>query len=123
MAAPADSPKIVTLPGSPPNAAMFALTHCSVAMASASAWLPDALRPDSFVSSGCVKKPNGAETVVERDEHHALLREVLAVVVFARSAAFGVRAAEDPHHDRQPLVGAIGARPDVQVQAVLARLR
>ena len=31
---------------------------CSAAMASASAWLPDALRPDSFVSSGCEKKPN-----------------------------------------------------------------
>ena len=58
IAAPADSPKIVTLFGSPPNAAMFAFTHFSAAMASASAWLPDALRPDSFVSSGCAKKPN-----------------------------------------------------------------
>ena len=28
---PADSPKIVTLPGSPPNAAMFRFTHCSAA--------------------------------------------------------------------------------------------
>ena len=28
---PADSPKIVTLPGSPPNAAMFFFTHCSAA--------------------------------------------------------------------------------------------
>ena len=29
---PADSPKIVTLPGSPPNAAMFFFTHCSAAI-------------------------------------------------------------------------------------------
>ena len=30
--APADSPKIVTLPGSPPNAAMLSLTHSSAAI-------------------------------------------------------------------------------------------
>ena len=53
MAAPADSPKMVTLFGSPPKFAMLALTHRSVAMESASAWLPDAFRPDSLVSSGC----------------------------------------------------------------------
>ena len=29
---PADSPKIVTLPGSPPNAAMLSFTHCSAAI-------------------------------------------------------------------------------------------
>ena len=29
---PADSPKIVTRPGSPPNAAMFFFTHCSPAI-------------------------------------------------------------------------------------------
>ena len=29
--APADSPKMVTRPGSPPNAAMFCLTHLSAA--------------------------------------------------------------------------------------------
>ena len=59
MAAPADSPKIVTLFGSPPNAAMFVFTQRSTARLSASAWLPDALWPDSFVSSGCEKNPNG----------------------------------------------------------------
>jgi hypothetical protein len=58
MAAPADSPKIVTLFGSPPNAAMFLWTQRSVAMASISPWLPDACRPDSFVSSGWEKNPN-----------------------------------------------------------------
>ncbi len=30
--APADSPKIVTLPASPPNAAMLRFTHCSAAI-------------------------------------------------------------------------------------------
>ena len=122
IAAPADSPKMVTLFGSPPKAAMLALTHLSAAMASASAWLPDALRPDSFVSSGCAKKPKRAEAVVEVDEHHALLREVLAVVVRTVAAAFAVCAAKDPEHDRPPVVGAIGLRPDVQVEAILTRL-
>jgi len=34
MMAPADSPAIVTLFGSPPNALMFFFTHCSAAIAS-----------------------------------------------------------------------------------------
>ena len=60
MAAPADSPKIVTLSGiAAERRDVASCTHRSAAMASASAWLPDALRPDSFVSSGCEKKPNG----------------------------------------------------------------
>ena len=58
IAAPADSPKMVTLPGLPPKAAMFRCTQRSTAIESAGAWFPDALRPDSLVSSGCVKKPN-----------------------------------------------------------------
>ena len=49
MAGPADWPKIVTLFGSPPNAAMLACTHRSAAMVSINAWLPDAFLPDSFV--------------------------------------------------------------------------
>ena len=57
--APADSPKIVTLSGSPPKAAMFFCTQVSAASASRTAWLPDALWPDSFVSSGCEKNPKG----------------------------------------------------------------
>ena len=59
MTAPADSPKIVTLSGFPPNAAMLRSTHRSVAMASMSAWLPEAFLPDSFVSSGCERNPKG----------------------------------------------------------------
>ena len=31
LIAPADSPKTVTLPGSPPNAAMFSVTHSRAA--------------------------------------------------------------------------------------------
>jgi hypothetical protein len=55
---PADSPKIVTLPGSPPKAAMFFCTHLSAATWSSSPQLPDALRPLALVSSGCARKPN-----------------------------------------------------------------
>ena len=58
-AAPADSPKMVTFAGSPPKAAMFFCTQVSAATESRTAWLPDALWPDSFVSSGCEKNPNG----------------------------------------------------------------
>ncbi len=58
MQAPADWPKMVTLSGSPPNWAMLAFTHFRVAMASARAWLPEALCPDSAVSSGCDRKPS-----------------------------------------------------------------
>jgi len=36
LMAPADSPKIVTLPGSPPNAAMFCCTHSNAAIWSSS---------------------------------------------------------------------------------------
>ena len=64
-----------------------------------------------------------AEAIVEVDEHHALLRQVLAVVVRAVAASLGVGAAVDPDHDRPPLVRAVGVRPDVQEQAVLAGLR
>ena len=58
-AAPADSPKMVTFPGSPPKPAMFFCTQVSAASESSTPWLPDALCPDSLVSSGCEKNPNG----------------------------------------------------------------
>ena len=44
--------EIVTLRGSPPNAAILVCTHFRAATASPTAWLPDALCPDSAVSSG-----------------------------------------------------------------------
>ena len=54
---PADWPMSVTLAGSPPKAAMFRFTHCSAATWSRNPQLPLAPRPDSFVISGCVRKP------------------------------------------------------------------
>ena len=38
---PADSPAMVTLDGSPPNAAMLSCTHCSAATWSSMPTLPD----------------------------------------------------------------------------------
>jgi hypothetical protein len=52
MQAPADWPKIVTLFGSPPNAAMFCCTHLSAAIESDSAWLPEAWCGEASVSPG-----------------------------------------------------------------------
>ena len=55
---PADSPKIVTLPGSPPNAATLLRTHSSAATWSRMPSLPvDGIVP--FVSSFSRTKPNG----------------------------------------------------------------
>ena len=63
------------------------------------------------------------EAIVERDEDDALLGEVFTVVVWRGAAAFGVRPTEDPQHHRPPVTGAVGLRPDVEVQAVLAHRR
>src|SRR5262245_88329 len=69
------------------------------------------------------EKPERTETVVETHEDDALLRERLAVVVRAGTAAFAVGAAEDPHHDRLSRTWIVRRRPDVEIEAVLAHLR
>ena len=53
--APADSPKIVTLPGSPPNAACVR-TNAARGAGRANPWLPTG--DPSCESDGCAKKPS-----------------------------------------------------------------
>lgn len=57
LCAPADSPKMVTLSGSPPNTAMFFCTHLSAAIWSSR---PKFIGPfgRSASSAGCAKKPS-----------------------------------------------------------------
>ena len=54
---PADSPKTVTLPGSPPNAAISSRTHSSAATWSSMASLPVASSPPP--SSRARRNPKG----------------------------------------------------------------
>ena len=70
---------------------------------------------------GMREEPERAEPVIERDDDRALTGKRFAVAVRARARAFGVRATEDPEHDRTPLGWRLCGRPDVQIQAVLAR--
>jgi len=57
LIAPADSPKTVTLPGSPPKAAMFSLTQASAASWSSNPKLA-ATPPSSRASAGRCRKPS-----------------------------------------------------------------
>ena len=62
-----------------------------------------------------------AEAVVDRDDHHAIRRELGAVVV--AGAVLLEAAAVDPHQDGAPAKAATRrGRVDVEVQAVLAEL-
>ena len=70
MIAPADSPAMVTLLGSPPNAAMFRLIHCSAAIA-----------VTRFLGQlGMREEAEAAKAIVHRDDHRTLGREIFAVI-------------------------------------------
>ena len=108
LIAPADSPKTVTLAGSPPKAAMLSRTHSRAATWSS--------RPRLAVPSLQVQEPVGPDPPVDDHADDAVAGEVTAVV--RRLHTELEHAALDPHHDRQP--GSPGSgRPDVEVQAVL----
>ena len=84
MAAPADSPKIVTLFGSPPNAAMFALTQLQRRDAVGQRLVARRVVARLLRQLRVREEAERPEAVVEGDQDDALLREVLAVVVLAR---------------------------------------
>ena len=110
LIAPADSPKTVTLPGSPPNAPMFSCTHSSAATWSS--------RPTFAMPSAEVEEALGAGAPVDDDADDAVAGEVATVV--GRGRAELEHAALDPHHHRQTGRRGVG-RPQVEVQAVLRR--
>ena len=110
LIAPADSPKTVTLSGSPPNAAMF---------------VPHPLEGRDLVEQPHVgdavvevEEALGAGPPVDHDADDAVASEAAAVV--RRRGAELEHAALDPHHHRQPGRLRVG-RPEVEVEAVLGR--
>ena len=69
------------------------------------------------------EEPEDVHPVIEVHEDDAFLGKVRAVVLVLRTGAAGVAAAMDEDHHRQLRVGALGRRPDVDVQAVFAHRR
>ena len=100
LIAPADSPKIVTLPGSPPKAAMLSRTHSSAATWSSMPELPTraaAGRRRSRVS----QEAERAEAVVDvTTTTSPRARERVPVVPGRGRDADANAAAVDPHHHR-----------------------
>ena len=121
--APADSPKIVTCPGSPPKAAMLSRTHSRAAIWSRSPRF-DSIGPLGRPVAGEVEVAERAEAVVDADETHvAAAHEVVAAVGRGRRRADDERAAVEPDHHGARLVGRGGRGADVERQAVLAHRR
>ncbi len=97
LSPPADSPKIVTLVGSPPKSGDVGLDP-----------LQRGLLVHQAVVARCAaalagerrmrQEAEGAEAIVDRHDHHALSDERPGVVVIALAGE--QRAAVDPHHDR-----------------------
>ena len=120
LPAPADSPKIVTSSGSPPNAAMLSRTHSSAATWSSRPALPEPCELGAE-QVGEVQEAERPEPVVDRDDDDvAVLHERVPSYHGVSPAPEHERAAVDPHHHRPPRVVARG-RPHVEVEAVLAR--
>ncbi len=110
LIAPADSPKTVTLPGSPPKAAMFSCTHSQRRELVEQAKVGDAVAE--------IEEPLRAGTPVDDHTDDAVPGEAAAVV--GRRRAELEHTALDPDHHRQPRRAGL-RRPDVEVQAVLGR--
>ena len=115
---PPDWPKMVTLPGSPPNAAMLSRTHSSAATISS---MPTLLDRNIFPHRvGQVEIAEHVEAMVDGDDHHVLFgREIAAVVHLpvGRSRRNIRRRGTRPSRAACRLQA---GRPDVQVQAVFA---
>ena len=113
---PADSPKMVTLSGSPPNARCSRRTHSSPA-----AW------SEAVVAEGAVvalvgerlvaQEPERPEPVVHVHHDHTSGRQVVADVELLMRRARRKPAAVDPEHDRQTL-GVVG-RPHADRETVV----
>ena len=114
LMAPADSPATVTVPGSPPKAAMLSRTH------SRAAHLVEEAEVRRCV--GQEREPLDAEPVVDRDRDDAVAGEGGAVGHRYGAGAVDERAAVDPDEHRQaPRVRVRG--PHAQVEVLVARDR
>ena len=72
---------------------------------------------------GVREEAERAEAVVQRDDDGAFAREAVARVARLGARAAGEAAAVQPDHDGPAVVRRVGRRPDVQIEAVLARRR
>ena len=112
--APADSPKTVTRPGSPPKAAMLSRTQRKRGD------LVEQPEVGAVVAVAEIEEAVGARAPVDGDADHAVAGEAAAVVAPAGGEAEG--AAGAPDHHRQPDRSRVRG-PDVEVQAVVAHHR
>ena len=115
FAPPPDSPKTVTFPGSPPNAAMLSRTHSRAATRSSCAAFPTAYRSLEPAQVGVAED---VQAVIHADEHDILLAHEPVREQRQHARAGGEAAAVDVDHDG-PLARQ-RRRQHVQVQAVLA---
>lgn len=68
------------------------------------------------------EKAERSEAIIDRHQNDAAPRQRRAVVNRRTPAAGDISAAVNPHHDRKFLGGGFGGRPDVEIQAIFARL-
>ncbi len=117
---PANSPKIVTLSGSPPNA-----RDISVHPLERRDLIHQPVISGGLIGMfGCerrvVEEAEPAEPVIEADDDDAMLRQARPVVEGKSRAAAAKPAAIDPHHDRPPGAGLQAGGPHIEGQAVFA---
>src|SRR6516162_11595521 len=67
-------------------------------------------------------KAECTDAISQAHQDNALLRQVRAVVQGERGATDGKTSAIDPDHYRQAVFGGFSWRPDVEVEAIFARL-
>ena len=117
---PPDSPKIVTLDGSPPNSAMLSRTQRNAAIRSSCPALPR--RCETLVGvPRHVRVAENIQPVIDRnDDDVALGGEVVAVVDRHPGRTARVAATVHPHHHRSCRSPLRRGNPDIEAQTVLA---
>ncbi len=117
---PPDCPKMVTTPGSPPNAAMLSRTHSRAATMSS---MPTFAEP-AYLSPwrGQIQIAQDIEPMIQRDHHNvAAPGQVLAVIGKQLLPGTGrIAAAMQPYHHRAFLAVANTRRPNIHTQTILA---
>ena len=118
--APADSPKIVTFAGLPPNLADIVphpvQSHDLIGETIVSGGMVGRL----FGQSGMREEAEDAEPVIDIHHHHAVAGEDFTVEQGFDSRSGSVSSTVDPYHDGEGRCQGPFRRPHVQLQAVFA---
>jgi hypothetical protein len=69
------------------------------------------------------QKAQDAQAVIDGHHDHALAGQIFAVVSNPAAGTVHKSTAVDPDHDGKTIIGRFGRRPDIQIQAILARGR